>query len=161
MATLRHRVSGGFYIHKGYPIKRAGFADDMFFTTIQTHPRADNFFEYGGYRDGETIEPEVFYALVLDGDITSPSLARKEITPEIIPSKIVLLVTAITSVSELDYVTHAEGVLKSRYLAQFYAAVKQILPSGNPRVFAAWLCISKHLQDFAYKKECNERYKQC
>ncbi len=130
----------------------------MFFTTIQTHPRADKFFEDAAYTDGAEIEPEVFYALVLDGDITSPSLIRREITPEIIPTHVVMCAAAFTSTIKIEHITRHPMILQSKYLHQFYLAIKHILPRGKPHSLAAFLCIGKHLQEFAYRKECLARY---
>lgn len=45
MATLRTYRDGGFYIHRGYPVRCGQRDEDMFHTTIQVLPRADAFFD--------------------------------------------------------------------------------------------------------------------
>ncbi|MBA3351616.1 MAG: hypothetical protein H0U23_04180 [Blastocatellia bacterium] len=91
MATLRRKTNGEYYIVKGYPISRGGQETDAFFTTIKVLPRAEQFFDAVGYRDGHQIPPEVFYALLVDGDISTPSLERDPPTVADIPSATVYL----------------------------------------------------------------------
>jgi hypothetical protein len=145
MATLRRYVDGGFYIHRGYPVRRRQQEEDMIHTTIQVLPRAESFFEAAGYRDGAQIEREVFYALLLDGDLSSPSIERTRPTVDNIPSETLYIAEGLVDTETVREFMRKPEVISCRHLIDFYRAVSKLRLASHQASLAAFVCLARHL----------------
>jgi hypothetical protein len=127
---LRHYVHGGYYLHRGYPISKKGRDSEMTHTTITVLPRAEQFFEAVGFKDGTLLSKNIFYSLLLDGDISSPSIERNRPTIHDIPYNIFLLSEGLgqddNTISLLK-----EHFSKARYLIEFYRTLKTFAPRAE------------------------------
>jgi len=157
MATLRHYRAGGCYIQRGYPIRQGERDEDSFFTTIQVLPRADRFFDVAGYRDGRTIEREVFYAPLLDGDLSSPSIERRRPTVDNIPSQIINRAEGLADSEPAISLSRRPEIIQCRYLVDFYNVINS--PGLKPDVsLAANICLARHLRQTAYERDARRRF---
>ncbi|SRR6266478_2999935 len=116
MATLRQYAHGGFYVHRGYPVRRGQREEDMIYTTIQVLPRAEAFFEAAGYRDGARIEREVFYALLLDGDLSSPAIECTTPTVDNVPSETLYIAEGLADSEDVIGFMRKPEVVGCRHL---------------------------------------------
>jgi len=155
MATLRHYVDGGFYLHRGYPITKKGAPDEMFHTTIEVLPRAEQFFAAVGFKDGTLLSKEIFYSLLLDGDISSPSIQKKRPTIYDIPQEVFYFAEGLSE--EHAVVTLLQQYHSSaRYLIDFYKLLKASRPDKEPSVLASFLCLARHARQAAYDRKYNK-----
>jgi hypothetical protein len=157
MATLRQYIDGGFYIHRGYPVRRGQHDEDLIHTTIQVLPRAEGFFEAAGYRDGGQIEREVFYALLLDGDLSSPSIERTRITVDNIPSDTLYIAEGLADSEDVRRFIRDPRVMSCRHLVEFYRTIKELLPATADASLAAFVCLARYLRQAAYERDQRRR----
>lgn len=158
MATLRHYRDGGFYIYRGYPVRRGQSDEDMFHTTIQVLPRAESFFEAAAYRDGAQIEREVFYALLLDGDLSSPGIERARPTVSSIPSDTLYIAEGLADSDELRQFLHEPQVLACKHLKDYYRVLGTLRPATANPSLAAYVCLARHLRQAAYDREQQRKF---
>ena len=151
MATIKeYRDGGGYYILKGYPVGNSKGEDDMICATLQVFPRAETFFKETGYRDGRKIEREVFYALVLDRDISSPSLERNPPTVECLPYEILYIVEGLAESEHLGPFLKKDEIRRCRYLIDYYREIRK-LGQKNPEL-AANICLAQHIRQAGYER---------
>ena len=153
MATLRKYRDGGFYILRGYPISHNGVEEDMFFTTIQVFPRAERFFEVAGYTDGTLIPREVFYALLLDGDLTSPSIESRQFSVRDIPRNVIYSVAGQADSDFIRSLMREPKLAGVKYLCDFFDIVHTRKPGKAAPTTAAILCLAKHAKQTAYDRQ--------
>ena len=158
MATLRKYREGGYYIIRGYPV-RCGLRDeDMFHTTIQVLPRAESFFEVAEYRDGAQIEREVFYALLLDGDLSSPAIERTKPTVQNIPSETLYVAEGLADSENVRMFMRGPQVQACRYLLDYYRAFREVRPANPDPSLAAYVCLARHLRQAAHDREQQRKF---
>jgi hypothetical protein len=158
MATLRQYRDGGFYIYRGYPVRRGQTEEDMIHTTIQVMPRGQSFFEDAGYRDGAQIEREVFYALLLDGDLSSPSIERTPPTVHSIPSETLYIAEGLADSEGVREFMRDPQVIGCRHLKDYYRVIRKLRPTNADASLAAFVCLARHVRQAAYEREQQRRF---
>jgi hypothetical protein len=69
VAKYRIAKDGHPYLTHGYPVLDKRAPDDVRFSTYQVNAGAERVFYRAGFVDGDKVSEEVFYALLLDGDL--------------------------------------------------------------------------------------------
>jgi hypothetical protein len=69
MARYRIAKDGHPYLTHGYPVLDNRGRDDVRFATYQVNAGAERVFDRAGFVDGDKVSEEVFYAMLLDGDL--------------------------------------------------------------------------------------------
>ncbi len=158
MATLRQYRDGGFYIYRGYPVRAGQHDEDMIHTTIQVLPRAESFFEAAGYRDGAQIQREVFYALLLDGDLSSPAIERTRPTVQNIPSDTLYIAEGLADSEGVREFMRDPKVLGCRHLKDYYRVIRELRPANADPSLAAFVCLARHLRQATYDREQQRKF---
>jgi hypothetical protein len=158
MATLRQYRNGGFYIYRGYRVRRGQSDEDMIHMTIQVLPRADAFFEAAGYRDGAQLQREVFYALLLDGDLSSPGIERARPIVDSIPSDTLYIAEGLADSDELRHFLREPEVLACRHLRDYYRVLRKLRPAIADASLAAYVCLARHLRQAAHDREQQRKF---
>ena len=153
MATLRTYVDGGFYLLRVYPVRSNTNEGKSFFTTIQIHPRGQRLFELLRLRDGTKISKPVFYALLVDGDLESPSIRQHPPTVRSIPDEVVYIAEGIAQSDAGLRILRNPHFANSRYLIDFYLAYTKLERTSDAVDFSAQLCIARHLRQAAYENQ--------
>src|SRR6266567_7642319 len=68
----RRRRDDQFYVHQGYPMDLEE-NEQIPVATWTVCPRAEIVFNRAGFRDGQEVPEELFYAVVVEGSLTLPS----------------------------------------------------------------------------------------
>jgi hypothetical protein len=153
MATLRQYNEGGYYIYRGYPIRLSQREEDMFHTTIQVLPRAERFFELVGWRDGQIIPREVFYAVLLDGDLSSPAIEQRAPTVDNVPKETLYIAEGLADSEQVISFLREPAVIQCRYLVDFYQTLRRLKPADTDPSLAAYVCLARHLRQATYERE--------
>jgi hypothetical protein len=69
MAKYKIAKDGHPYLTQGYPVLDKRGQDDVRFCTYQVNAGGERVFELAGFAEGDRVPEEVFYALLLDGDL--------------------------------------------------------------------------------------------
>jgi len=90
MAKLKTAKDGHFYLTQGYQVlKTAG--KEVKFAGYNVETGAERVFVRFGFVDGDRVPEEVFYALLLDGDLYNEAFP-KGIEPSSIPNRVLATV---------------------------------------------------------------------
>jgi hypothetical protein len=76
MAILRVARDSHYYVVKGYPISGRDGNPDFRFTTYQADASADIVFDVLRIKDGDLIEPSIFYGLLSEGSLFNDHTTR-------------------------------------------------------------------------------------
>jgi hypothetical protein len=90
MARYKIAKDGHPYLSHGYPVFDKKARDDVKFVVYQVNAGAERVFERSGFVDGDKVPEEVFYALLLDGDLYNEAFPNG-IQPSSIPNKILAM----------------------------------------------------------------------
>ena len=90
MARYRIAKDGHRYLTHGYPVLDKRDQEDVRFSTYQVNTGAERAFDRAGFVDGDKVSEEVFYALLLDGDLYNDA-RPSGIEASSIPSRILLM----------------------------------------------------------------------
>ena len=156
MATLNHYVNGGFYITNAYPFKTRNGDQDAFFSHVKVLPRAERFFELAQYRHGRVIEKAVYYALLLDGDLTSDSIERRRPTVVDMPSHVLYVAEGLAEDASMIRMLRDPKIVSSRCLADYFSAVRAFYKSATVDLIAN-MCLARHIRQYAYDREKNKK----
>ena len=156
MATLKHYVTGGVYITNAYPFRTPHGDRDAFFSNVQVLPRAERFFELAEYRHGRVIEKAVYYALLLDRDITSDSIERHPPTVADMPSRFLNIAEGLAEDRLMIDMLRDPKIVSSRCLADYFTAVRTVSKSATVD-FIANICLARHIRQHAYDRAQSRR----
>ena len=134
--------AAGWYVRSGYPI-RDGDDEDMVNITITVHPKGQDYFRMAEYRHGESIEREVYYALLLDESLHYPALECIPVTINLVPRGLRNRLNNEHQQNEQALRTHRFRGCRS--LRDFYE-VHLAANKADRRHRAATLCLAMHLR---------------
>ena len=90
MARLKIAKDGHSYLTQGYQLLNTA-GKEVKFAGYKVETGAERVFERSGFVDGDSVPEEVFYALLLDGDIYNEAFP-KGIEPSSIPNRVLAAV---------------------------------------------------------------------
>jgi hypothetical protein len=158
MATFNRANDGHLFIRKGYPLTFAG-VEEMQYATYQVYGRAEAIFDTAGFRDGQQIPKELFYALIVEGDITNDFFTRHPPTIWCVPCAIRNQAAVFESHDQVGPLL-GSVFRDARYVIDFYRILNRephFVPSEG-LIDASLLSLARHLRQYAHDREVERRF---
>src|SRR5208282_5692332 len=154
MATYKEASDGPPYIVKGYPLTIGG-EEETRYCSYRVLGRAEELFRLAGFRDRQQIPKELFYALVVDGDITNERLEKHPPTISSIPRSILDLVEGFD-----DYyktLLGLPGILQAQHVLDLYRIVSAIPKLNQKRdavlLLASFFFLAQRLREYETREK--------
>lgn len=120
---------------------------------LTVHPRADKFFKEAGYVDGAEIEREVYFALLLDGSLSTPECERRTQNVKIIPLDLRYKARRCTDSEAIREFMRDPQVVACRHLLDYYQVLRKLRPVTSDPSLAAYVCLVRHVQQAEFKRK--------